>query len=137
MCDYSLMHVKSRAANVADKLTTKNFGTGTVGFAASEDANVAVCVIPGTEIAFDAPIQTANSVWENLTTKTHDYSVGIFRQVDKDVPMRHHDALELPNGETILLNSLVTGQVATVLQLPASPKNEVEEKEQQRLEIVA
>lgn len=137
MCDYSLQHVKSRAANVADKLTTKNFGTGTVGFCASEDAAVAVCVIPGTEIAFDAPIVTVQHPWENLTEKTHEYSVGIFRQVDKEIALRHHDALELPNGEIVLLNSLAQGQVATVLQLPAAPKSEAEEKEQQRLEIVA
>src|SRR5262249_768631 len=44
MCDYSLQSVKSRPAKVGDKLTTRNFGTGTRGFAASEDTNVAVCV---------------------------------------------------------------------------------------------
>jgi hypothetical protein len=46
MCDYSLHNVKSRPAKVGDKLTTRNFGTGTRGFAASEDANVTVCVLP-------------------------------------------------------------------------------------------
>jgi len=50
MCDYSLEHVKSRPAEVGDKLTTSNFGRGTHGFAASEDASVAVCVLPGTEL---------------------------------------------------------------------------------------
>ena len=52
MCDYSLQSVKSRAAKVGDKLTTRSFGTGTRGFAASEDANLAVCVLPGTELSF-------------------------------------------------------------------------------------
>ncbi len=52
MCDYSLQSVKSRPANVGDKLTTRDFGTGTRGFAASEDVNVAVCVLPGTELSF-------------------------------------------------------------------------------------
>ena len=52
MCDYSLQNVKSRAAKVGDKLTTRNFGTGTRGFAASEDASLAVCVLPGTELSF-------------------------------------------------------------------------------------
>jgi hypothetical protein len=52
MCDYSLHNVKSRRAKVGDKLTTQSFGTGTRGFAASEDANVAVCVLPGTEFIF-------------------------------------------------------------------------------------
>ena len=52
MCDYSLHSVKSRPAKVGDKLTTHDFGTGTQGFAASEDVNVAVCVLPGTELSF-------------------------------------------------------------------------------------
>ena len=47
MCDYSLHNVKSRPAKVGDKLTTRNFNTGTRGFAAPEDANMAVCVLPG------------------------------------------------------------------------------------------
>ncbi len=52
MCDYSLHSIKSRPAKVGDKLTTRDFGTGTRGFTASEDANVAVCVRPGTELSF-------------------------------------------------------------------------------------
>ena len=52
MCDYSLHNVRSRPAKVGDKLTTRDFGTGTRGFAASEDANMAVCVLPGTELSF-------------------------------------------------------------------------------------
>ena len=44
MCDYSLQNVRSRPARVGDKLTTRDFGTGTRGFAAAEDAAVAVCV---------------------------------------------------------------------------------------------
>ena len=56
MCDYSLHHVKSRPAKVGDKLTTTNFGTGTRGFAAPEDASMAVCVLPGTELVFARPV---------------------------------------------------------------------------------
>jgi hypothetical protein len=52
MCDYSLQSVSSRPAKVGDKLTTRDFGTGTRGFCASEDANVAVCILPGTELSF-------------------------------------------------------------------------------------
>jgi len=43
----------------------------------------------------------------------------------------HHDALEFPNGEIVLVTRLCEGQYATVLQLPASPhsvKDEVELK---------
>ena len=56
MCDYSLQNVRSRPAKVADKLTTRDFGTATRGFAAAEDVGVAVCVLPGTELAFSRPV---------------------------------------------------------------------------------
>ena len=53
MCDYSLHHVKTRPAKVSDKLTTRNFGTGTRGFSASEDAKMrrGRCVV----VVFKAP----------------------------------------------------------------------------------
>ena len=56
MCDYSLQNVKSRPAQVRDKLMTRNFGTGTGGFAAPEDLTTAVCLLPGTELAFSNPV---------------------------------------------------------------------------------
>ena len=37
--------------------------------------------------------------------------------------MRHHDALEFPDGRNVLLTRLDEGQEATVLQLPAQPTN--------------
>ena len=40
--------IGSRPAKLGE-LTTRDFGTGTRGFAASEDANLAVWVLPGTE----------------------------------------------------------------------------------------
>ena len=52
-----LHHVKSRPAKVGDKLTTRDFGTGTRGFAASEDANTAVCLLPGTELSFAGEVR--------------------------------------------------------------------------------
>src|SRR6516165_1093617 len=52
MCDYSLHSVRTRPAKVGEKLVTHNFGTGTRGFAAPQDCSVAVCVLPGTELAF-------------------------------------------------------------------------------------
>ena len=65
MCDFSLHHVKSRPAKVGDRFTTHDFGRGTRGFAASEDANTAVCILPGTELSFDAegPVPAPRSVW--------------------------------------------------------------------------
>src|SRR6516225_5925252 len=64
MCDYSLHHVKTRPAGVGDKLTTSDFGTGTHGFAASEDASVAVCLLPGTELSFAEEVR----FWPNWST---------------------------------------------------------------------
>ena len=65
MCDYSLEHVKSRPAKISDKLTTCDFGRVTRGFAASEDRNVAVCVLPGTELSFASEVKCVRSafVW--------------------------------------------------------------------------
>jgi hypothetical protein len=51
MCDYSLHNVRSRPAKVGDKVTTRDFGTGTRGFAASEHAMLPVCVLPATELS--------------------------------------------------------------------------------------
>ena len=55
MCDYSLHHVASRPAKVGDKLVTTQFNHSiTRGFAAVGEPNVAVCLLPGTEVAFKA-----------------------------------------------------------------------------------
>src|SRR2546423_7171485 len=126
MCDYSLMHVKSRAAKVGDKIRTGNFGTGTRGFMAPEAPNTAVCVLPGTELAFDSEIAVYGA---SAPTK---HKIAIFRQVNREQPHMHHDALELPDGQTLLLTFLCEGQHATVLQLPAKPRSEAEARAQER-----
>jgi hypothetical protein len=100
MCDYSLMHVKSRPASVGDKLRTTNFGTGTRGFAGANDPTTAVCVLPGTELAFDSEIRVYGAA-----TNT-PYKTAIFRQINREQPHMHHDALELPDGQTLLLTFL-------------------------------
>ena len=117
MCDYSLHHVKTRPAKVSDKLTTHNFGTRTRGFSASEDANVAVCVLPGTELSFAHEVRITR---RNPLPDVIDYKTAIFRQINQGNPRAHHDALEFPNGELVLLTFLAQGQQATVLQLPAA-----------------
>jgi len=81
MCDYSLHSVKSRPAKVGDKLTTRDFFTGTRGFAASEDANVAVCVLPGTELSFAQDVSclpTGLIAWRG---KVVEHKTAIFRQI--------------------------------------------------------
>jgi hypothetical protein len=122
MCDYSLHSIKSRSAKIGDKLTTRDFGTGTVGFAASEDATVAVCVLPGTELAFAKEVKRFPArlwAWQASVMK---HTTAIFRQINKEKIAAHHDALEFPDGQIVLLTFLSEGQQATVLQLPAEPK---------------
>jgi hypothetical protein len=122
MCDYSLLHIRSRPAKVDDKLTTRDFGTGTRGFAAAEDAAVAVCVLPGTELAFSRPVTLSDQKFiVGWKTETIAFATAIFRQVNTHDALVHHDALEFPNGRIVLLTKLAVGQEATVLQLPAQP----------------
>ena len=136
MCDYSLQNVKSRPASVGDKLITRNFGTGTRGFAAPEDVTTAVCVLPGTELAFAKEPACTASGFLGWGAKTIHHKTAIFRQINKDIPHRHHDALEFPDGETVLLTELCEGQEATVLQLPAQPTTPAEVEEQTRVAFV-
>jgi len=136
MCDYSLHNVKSRPAKVGDKLTTRNFGLGTHGFAAPEDPTVAVCVLPGTEIAFSQEPACAASGLLGWGSKTINHKTAIFRQVNKDQPRVHHDALEFPDGRVVLLTQLLEGQQATVLQLPAQPTTAAEREAHERVAYV-
>ncbi len=132
MCDYSLHSVKSRPAKVGDKLTTRDFGTGTRGFAASEDATVAVCVRPGTELSFAREVTCQPISMLGWRDKVLKHKIAIFRQVNKEKVAAHHDALEFPDGQIMLLTCLREGQAATVLQLPAEPKTPVEAEAQRR-----
>jgi len=133
MCDYSLLNVKSRPARVGDKLTTRDFGTGTRGFAAAEDATVAVCVQPGSELSFASEVECMPAgvfAWRNRTVA---HKTAVFRQVNRDQACTHHDALEFPDGETVFLTSLREGQEARVLQLPAQPTSLIESEAWQRV----
>ena len=121
MCDYSLQYVKSRPAKVGDKLTTHRFNTGTIGFAALEEANTAVCALPGTELAFAAAIKCRPRGSFGWGAKVVNHTTAIFRQINKHNSHTHHDALEFPDGRRVLLTDVFEGQEATVLQLPAQP----------------
>jgi len=119
---------------VGDKLTTHDFNTGTRGFAAAEDPTMAVCVLPGTELAFSDKVTCGHSrLTDFLGWRTKTFApTAIFRQIHKDEPYRHHDALEFPDGQTVLLTALHVDQTATVLQLPAPPKSASEMEAQTR-----
>ena len=118
MCDYSLHSVKTRPAKVGDKLTVRVFNFSTRGFCAPEDIHVAVCVLPGTELSFVDEVRRAH-LWPWTKNVIH-HKTAIFRQVNLGNPHTHHDALEFPDGATVLLTYLMEGQQATVLQLPAA-----------------
>jgi hypothetical protein len=134
MCDYSLHNVKSRPAKVGDKLTTHNFNTGTRGFAAPEDASTAVCVLPGTELAFAKEVRCGpNWLFGCNKANTVNHTTSIFRQINKANPHTHHDALEFPDGQIVRLTDVFEGQEATVLQLPAQPATAAEAKAQERI----
>ena len=136
MCDFSLQSVQSRPAKVGDKLTTRNFGTGTRGFASPDDLNTAVCLLPGTELAFASEVKVPAAGVFTSGERSIGQTVAIFRQVNKDQPRAHHDALEFPDGRIVLLTRLSEGQEATVLQLPAQPATTAETDIQKRMAYV-
>jgi hypothetical protein len=137
MCDYSLHSIKSRLAKVGDRLTTRNFGTGTSGFAASEDCSVAVCVSPGTELSFPEEVRCLSTGLLPWRDKVIEHKTAIFRQINKSRVAAHHDALEFPDGRIVLLTLLCEGQEATVLQLPAEPKTAADAESQRRVAYIA
>jgi hypothetical protein len=124
MCDYSLHHVASRPARVGDKLVTTEFAKSiTRGFSAIGEPEVAVCLLPGTEVAFDDDVQYERLL--NLFGSARvSHRVARFRQVNMNDPHVHHDALEFPDGQIVKVTRLVADQTATVLQLPAAAQRQ-------------
>src|SRR5713226_455687 len=101
MCDYSLHLVASRPAKVGDKLVTTTFNNSiTRGFAAVGEPTVAVCLLPGTEVAFEKEVE-CERVFRVFPTHSLGETVARFRQIDMDKPSVHHDALEFPDGQLV------------------------------------
>ncbi|MGH6771631.1 MAG: hypothetical protein ACRECO_21735 [Xanthobacteraceae bacterium] len=118
MCDYSLEQIASRDAVVGDRLVSTRFGDSiTRGFSGVGDPTTAVCLRPGTEIAFDRDVEYENILGAGRAIVAA--KVARFRQVDTEAQHLHHDALEFPDDQVVLLTRLVPGQRASVLQLPA------------------
>ena len=131
MCDYSLELVASRPAKVGDKLVSTSFPyTITRGFASVDEPNVAVCLLPGTELAFEKEVQCETGIRVPPGVDS-GIRVARFRQVNKGQSNVHHDALEFPDGKIVLLTHLCKGQRATVLQLPALPRVTVDDAQRQ------
>jgi hypothetical protein len=119
MCDYSLEQVANRAAKIGEKLVSTQFGNAfTRGFASAGEPDVAVCLLPGTELRFDCDVECDHSLALFPRKKLRE-NMARFRQINLHSPYEHHDALELPSGKIVLLTRLCPGQHATVLQLPA------------------
>ena len=121
MCDYSLHLVASRLAKVGDDLVSTKFrGSFTRGFAAIGKPQIAVCLLPGTELAFADEVEYERGfplVWKRQRIVE---KVAQFQRVNTSQPDTHHDALQFPSRQIVLVTRLCPGQIATVLQLPAS-----------------
>jgi hypothetical protein len=118
MCDYSLEQKLSRPAKVGDKLVTKRFSSFTTGFtdASIPDCDLAICMLPGTEIAFDDEVKLAAiDTEERLPREAVFVAMG-----NPEIIHEHHDGLEFPSvSKQRLINSIAPDQKATVLQVPA------------------
>jgi hypothetical protein len=72
-------------------------------------------MLPGTELAFAEDVEYDNRwIWQRAI----NFRVGKFGAIEPDVPHRHHDAIEFPDGSNVLVTQLSEGQRVTVLQLP-------------------
>jgi hypothetical protein len=138
MCDYSLQFIASRPAVVGDELVSTKFTNAiTGGFAAAGEPGVAVCLLAGTEVAFDKEVEYEHGFFPNLKrAKKLDATVARFRRVNPDQPYVHHDALEFPDGQVVLVTRLCEGQRAVVLQLPAAQRTE-DAEDHKRVAVVA
>ena len=117
--------VASRPAKVGDKLVSSSFPlTTTRGFVSVDDPSVAVCVLPGTELAFEKEVRCETGI---LFARRLGHKVARFRKVNKGQSNTHHDALEFPDGRIVLLTQLSKGQHVTVLQLPVELRATVNE----------
>jgi hypothetical protein len=118
MCDYSLELIATRPAKVGDKLVSTSFPhTVTRGFVSVDDPSVAVCLLPGTELAFEQEVRCETGV---LIAWRLGHKVARFRRINEGRSNAHHDALEFPDARIVLLTQLCKGQHATVLQLPVT-----------------
>ena len=137
MCDYSLDFVACRPAKVGDKLVPTQFsGSITRGFAAVGEPRVAVCLLPGTELAFEKDVEYEPRFHLFHQSQKIVQRVVQFRRVNPNQPLAHHDALEFPGGQIVLLTRLCPGQAGTVLQLPVAASVRTEAGAQNRDALV-
>ena len=117
--DHAAVEIASRPARVGDKLVSTQFcNSPTRGFAAIGEPEMAVCLLPGTEVAFERNVE-CDAAFPFMRNRSLKQKVARVRQINPEQPTRHHDALEFPDGQIALVTDLREGQHATVLQLPA------------------
>jgi hypothetical protein len=132
MCDYSLHAVASRPAKVGERLVSTTFPhTTTRGFASANDPSTAVCLLPGTELAFDKNVEFRGIFFRRRRTNCN---LARLRVANMDQTHLHHDTLELSDGRTLLVTDLLPGQHVTVLQLPATPADKPHHEQPVRAE---
>jgi hypothetical protein len=131
-------YVKSRPAKVGEKLRTHRFHPGIIGFAAPGNTDMAVRILPGTELAFATAIKCSPRGYGLFRWKllVLNHTTATFQQVNTYHLRTHEDALEFPDGKMVPLTDLLGGQEATVLQLPVQPITAAETKGQKGIRNV-
>ena len=85
----SLDFVASRPAKVGDKLVTTKFKNSlTGGFAAVEEPTVAVCLLPGTEVAFETEVECEHVFKVFRSQKPIGQKVARIRQIQPGAAQR-------------------------------------------------
>ena len=103
-------------------MATKFHNSITRGFAAVGQPNVAVCLLPGTEIAFDEKVECEPS-FGIFPNKKIGQRLARFRQVNMDKPVAHHDALEFPDGQVVLGSQLIKSTIPALRRGRLRPGN--------------
>ena len=126
MCDYSLMAIHNRLAVEGDELVAHRFRSGSIGlvswldftnwriqrpvrmwhrfrdyFSSQTEPAPVVCVPPGARLRLHGLPACETATFTQISPESD----------------RHRDALQLDNGDTLLLQLLPEGQRVTVLQL--------------------
>ena len=121
MCDAACTALQPDRPRSEINWSPRNSGIRTLAVSScTRESRVAVCLIPGIEVVFERDAERALTGFQIFFRKPPNtgYKVARFRQVNMDNPCAHHDALEFPDGQIVLLTHLRTGQRVTVLQLP-------------------
>ena len=89
MCDYSLHGVAPDPQRWDKPVTTQFLNTTTRGFSAVEEPRVAVCLLPGTEVAFEKKVE------RHLTKAFSLFGLGLMDQHTASSDCRNSSALDM------------------------------------------